>query len=169
MDFNGCEVRLKINDMNTKLKLIIGGVGAALVGFAVWRVVRGAKEDKAKDEQNEILNNTLKELDPEAATLTAAQATETANLLWQAMKDAGTDSDLIESLILSRNLTSSDMKMVVTAFGTKPYSYFGEPEFSWLPSENLNLIEWLRRECESDLFDKIAIKLKQAGFMVNGI
>lgn len=155
--------------MNTKVKLIIGGVGAALVGFAVWRVVRGAKEDKAKDEQNEILNNTLKELDPEAATLTAAQATETANLLWQAMKDAGTDSDLIESLILSRNLTSSDMKMVVTAFGTKPYSYFGEPEFAWLPSENLNLIEWLRRECESDLFDNIAIKLKQAGFMVNGI
>lgn len=155
--------------MNIKTKLIIGGVGAALLGFGVWRIVKKSKESKAAEQQAEILNNTLKELDTQKTTITAAQAAEIANLLWQAMKDSGTDTDLIKSLVIDRNLTSEDLKLVVSSFGTKPYAYFGEPEFSFLPSENLNLIEWLRRECESSLFELLSIKFKQAGFVVNGI
>ena len=140
-----------------KKELIIGIAGVALSVFGFF-VANGNKKKS-------LLDETMKDVDTSKLTISKSDAQDIANRLYLAMKDMGTDETAIENMLLKEhNLSSEDMKLIVSAFGTKKYGKFGAPMFEWMGGDDLDLRGWLYRECSDSLYEKLNIKFKQAGF-----
>jgi hypothetical protein len=96
-------------------------------------------------------------------TISAASAKDVANKLYEAMRNNGTDTDLIKSLLIDTTRTSNDLRMVVAAFGVKKYNLTGDPLFDWM-GKDLDLIGWLNQEVSGELLTQLKAMFKQAGF-----
>lgn len=147
--------------MNAKTKLImiasaVGVVTLTVVGYKI------AKRNKQTSENSyQILEDVVKNVP--ADTISEATAKDVANKLYEAMRDNGTDSDIIKSLLIDTTRTSNDLRMVVAAFGLKKYNLTGDPLFEWM-GKDLDLIGWLNQEVSGELHTQLKAMFRQAGF-----
>lgn len=158
------KIALRDNKGNLNKGVIVGGaLLVGLFGFGAYKLLKKGNNADA------LLDKVVNNLDTSKTTISKLQAQEIANRLYLAMKDNGTDETEIENLLIkNNNLSSEDIKMIVAAFGTKKYNISGAPMFDWMGGDDLDLRGWLYRECSSSLFEKINIKLTQAGFLAGG-
>jgi hypothetical protein len=89
-------------------------------------------------------NNVSTKFNDTWTFLRKSQANHYADMLYQAMKDFGTDEDEIKliQLELSR---PSDLRTVYNAFDVKPYGSFGAPVLGFGGSD-MDLRGWLKAE-----------------------
>lgn len=88
------------------------------------------------------------------ATITKQEASALAESLWVAMESFGTTESLIEEVYNQICYNSDNLKLVYNAFGVRPYSQFGSAWWSWIPTTDLDLKQWLRTELNPDTFAK---------------
>lgn len=139
--------------------MIASAVGVASLAVVGYKI---AKRNKQSSENSyEILSDVVKNVP--ADTISEATAKDVANKLYEAMRDNGTDSDIIKSLLIDTTRTSNDLRMVVAAFGVKPYNLTGDPLFEWL-GKDLDLIGWLNQEVSGELHTQLKAMFRQAGF-----
>lgn len=133
---------------------IIGaGIAAILVGKKIYNNIKSNKE--INDYQKTLDNKVNESTKVIKATLTKDRATEVAEHLYTAMADMGTDEDAIRAeLVNIKNWT--DWAMVEQAFGKRAYGSYGKPLISWdAYTDNLDLMDWFRRECSDSLLKHI--------------
>lgn len=82
---------------------------------------------------------------PAGSSITSDDAKRYAIALYDAMKDVGTDEDVIKQ-IRGYIGTADALRLVYNAFGKKPYGVFGAPAYSWFPSSDYDLKGWLHKE-----------------------
>ena len=146
-----------INQNKSKLPVIIGVIGAAVVGFLVYRKIKAAKEAKAAEEQrNKDISASQQTIDKLAAaglqtTLNDVEVLSLKDKLYNAMKDTGTDNDAIAQCF-ARIQTKGDWYAVMKAFGTPAYGTFGAPVFG--SGTPLDLIGWCREELSGEYLKK---------------
>jgi len=92
--------------------------------------------------------------DTKGATIGNDKALELATLLYNAMKDVGTNDSIVNYVYDSIGGNHANYRLIFNSFGVKPYAYFGAPAFSWQDSDFLSLIEWLERELSDSDFKK---------------
>jgi hypothetical protein len=142
-----------IKDNKKPLLYVGGAVAIIVIGYAVVsRTKKGILNvftDKTKNETPFI----DVEVDDTKVTISDSVANSYANQLYNAMKNAGTDEDLIYS-VFQKIEKKDDFRKVYNAFGKKSYYNFGSPTISaWLFGyDDLDLIEWLNKELGNSNF-----------------
>lgn len=132
----------------------------ALGGLAVlWGVRKIVSRVRASNNERAI--DAVSDYDTNQLTFPEAQARILAEQLYNAMKDVGTDTDTIESVV-AKLRTRDDWNAVVKAFGIRPYGTFGAPLIPFNTSD-LNLFEWLRRELSGSLLERIESQARALG------
>ena len=143
---------------------VVGGIVALVVGYKIYKAVT----DKGGDNGVQ-LNLTY---DPAKVTLDAAQATNIAAQLLNAMNRYGTNLDTVDA-IFDKIITADDFKLVASKFGTRLYNGVGLPPEglpSWLDGATpLNLIDWLIEEIgyypRPSVYNKVKARVESAGFV----
>lgn len=155
---------------NKKPILIIGG--AMLVGVVSVIIVKGVKTGVGSifkfgaDVKGNTPFSTL-ETDASKTTISDNQSEIYANHLFNAMKDSGTDTSVIESIF--DKISADDYKKIYNSFKRRSYFNFGEPTLlSWVFGySDLDLNEWLKKEVSfvgnPFVYQKIKKKINEAG------
>jgi hypothetical protein len=147
--------------IKTKTIMIVSAVGVGLATLAVVGYKIAKRNKQSSQNSYEILDEVVKNAPSD--TISAATAKDVANKLYEAMRNNGTDTDLIKSLLVDTTRTSNDLRMVVAAFGVKKYNLTGDPLFDWM-GKDLDLIGWLNQEVSGELLTQLKAMFKQAGF-----
>ena len=133
---------------NKKPLIYIGGaIAIVAIGYAIIRRVQGGIGSFLKDKSVGAKEFAPVQIDVTRATISDAIANNYANQLFNAMKDYGTDNDVIYE-ILEKLQNKEDFRKVYNSFGKKSYYVYGEPTVSAyvFGYSNLDLIEWLNKE-----------------------
>ena len=141
--------------------MIVSAVGVGLATLAVVGYKIAKRNKQSSQNSYEILDEVVKNAPSD--TISAATAKDVANKLYEAMRNNGTDTDLIKSLLVDTTRTSNDLRMVVAALGVKKYNLTGDPLFDWM-GKYLDLIGWLNQEVSGVLLTQLKAMFKQAGF-----
>lgn len=149
---------------STKTILISACIGAGAL-FA-YKMYGNAQEKKRQKRLQERVNSEEERalMKSQERTIDDMTAASIARALFEAMDGAGTDEDLIEEVLITRNrLTSGDIVAVNAAFGVQQYGSLGTPW--WGNGEDLNLVGWFMRELSnsSSLYKVLQSKFTQAG------
>lgn len=149
---------------STKTLLTVLGVGAG--AFVAYKMYGNAQEKKRQKRLQERVNSEEERalMKSQERTIDDTTAASIARALFEAMDGVGTDEDLIEEVLISRNrLTSGDIVAVNKAFGVQKYGTTGSPW--WGDGEDLNLVQWFMRELSngSSLYKVLQSKFTQAG------
>ena len=149
---------------STKTLLTVLGIGAG--GFLAYKMYGNAQEKKRQKRLIEQVNSEEERalMKSKERTIDDTTASSIARALFEAMDGAGTDEDLIEEVLITRNrLTSGDIVAVNKAFGIQQYGSLGTPW--WGNGEDLNLVGWFMRELSnsSSLYKVLQSKFTQAG------
>jgi hypothetical protein len=102
-------------------------------------------------------NPYYKYTDLNGVTISEDKASQLALLLYNAMKDVGTNDSIIDTVFDSIGGNHANYRLVSNAFGVKPYAYFGSPAFGWQDVDFLSLLEWLERELSDSGYKKWAV------------
>ena len=140
------------------------GVGAVVIfGGIGWLIYKKYRKSALATDLQKVLNDT--KVDTAKTTITETQALDFANRLFLAMDSNGTDENAIKTVLIDRNLTADDIKLIVKKFGIKPYGITGSPTFwSFGTKRDLDLIGWLCEELSESWLKKIRPKFNEAGF-----
>lgn len=90
---------------------------------------------------------------------TVFSASKTAQKLYEAMKEMGTDEDLIFTAL--QNVSQAQFGQVVTAFGVQSYNPSTGNQVNFTPWNLLKLYGlayWLKNELESESYDTLRLK-----------
>ncbi len=147
-----------------KTLLTVLGVGAG--AFVAYKMYGNAQEKKRQKRLIERVNSEEERalMKSKERTIDDTTASSISRALFEAMDGAGTDEDLIEEVLITRNrLTSGDIVAVNKAFGIQKYGSLGTPW--WGNGEDLNLVGWFMRELSnsSSLYKVLQSKFTQAG------
>jgi hypothetical protein len=156
-------------DANKKPLLYIGGA-LVLVGVGYAIVTRFSKGFGGLFADKSIGTSKFVPIKVDATKVTISDeiANSYANQLFNAMKDAGTNSGIIGS-IFDKVQRPDDFLKVYNAFGVKSHGYWGEPTlvnyvFGY---DNYDLVEWLEAEVGNLnplTWSKIKKTVNNAGF-----
>lgn len=133
---------------NKKPLLYVGGAIAVVVlGYALVNRLKGGIGGFLKDSSVGATKFTPIEVDDSKTTISDSMANSYANQLFNSMKDAGTDSGMITS-ILNKLQKKDDFLKVYNAFGRKSYYLYGEPTAGayLFGYSDLDLVEWFNKE-----------------------
>jgi hypothetical protein len=154
---------------NKKPLMYIGGaIALVAVGYAVvsrfTKGVGGFLTDKSVG----VSKFVPIKIDLSKATISDETANAYANQLFNAMKDAGTNSSLIGS-VFDKISKKEDFLKVYNAFGIKSHGYWGEPTLInyVVGYDNYDLVEWLEAEIGNFnplTWTKIKKTVNNAGF-----
>ena len=148
--------------------ITVGVLGVS--GIAIHALYKSYKNKQLKaklkekvfvEEQNALMQSNER-------TITDEKAESIANALYNAMKGVGTDEDLIEEILITRNrLTSPDLIAVNKAFGMREYGSYGAP--AWGDGTFINLVGWFNEELNNTgaLYNLLKTKFEQAGILWN--
>jgi hypothetical protein len=149
----------KSRNVNKNLMwVLITGIATVggIVVYKKWDASRAART--AAEALKKVTEITV----ADAVTLTAAQATLLAEKLHAAMAGVGTNEQVIKDVIVNGNLQNGDIKLIVAAFGTKPYNVSGSPIWPFKGDE-LNLMDWFRKEVSGTLLADLRVIFARAG------
>lgn len=123
-------------------------VGAGAVGVAGWLVYqKWFKETGPKVEHNPNFP---------PSTITSLEAAAIANVLYDAMKNPGTDEEAIFNGL--RDMTYNDFVLISDAFGKKSYNTNFGAEPGWdIMADKHNLYDWLLFELKENEFSQIKL------------
>ncbi len=138
-----------------------GAVALFLIGRRIYLKYKESSASKALEDSIESLV-----VDTSETSFTSAEATLLATSLYGAMEAIGTDEDVIENIVINKVNSASDWNLLVKAFGVRPYGTYGSPLWSWMPSTDLDLMGWIRKECSNSLISQIETKLAGYGLTV---
>jgi len=146
------------------VQLAVLGIGtAAVLGGIGWLIYKKYRKSKLETDLKKVINDT--KVDTKNTTITETQALDFANRLFLAMDSNGTDEKAIQAILIDRNLTGDDIKLIVKKFGIKPYGITGTPSFwSFGTSRDLDLMGWLREELSEYWLKQMRPKFDAAGF-----
>lgn len=133
---------------NKKPLLYVGGaIAVVVVGFAIVNRLKGGIGGFLKDSSVGATEFTPIEVDVTKTTISDTVANNYANQLFNAMKDAGTDDNMIFQ-ILNKLQKKDDFLKVYNAYGRKSYYLYGEPTAGayLFGYKNLDLVEWFNKE-----------------------
>lgn len=133
---------------NKKPLLYIGGaIAIVVIGYAIVSRLKGGIGGFLTDGSKGISDFTPIELDVKKSTISDTLASTYANQLWNAMKNTGTDTDMISN-ILNKLQNKDDFKKVYNSFGRRSYYVSGEPTISayLFGYDDLDLVEWFNKE-----------------------
>lgn len=140
-----------------EVKILIYTGLAALGVLGIVKIVKAIGTKRSENVQkkaNNVISSNM--------TISMEQATAIANSLWYAMKDTGTDEDIIR-MKLAVLKTPDDWKAVNVAFGLRPYSYYGAPVIG--SGENIDLLQWFKKELSSSFYKEVSDKFAQYGLL----
>jgi L-fucose mutarotase/ribose pyranase (RbsD/FucU family) len=129
-------------------------------------IAKKIKARKAEGDLNKVLTDSTK-TDNSKLTITEIQAQDFANKLHTAMASNGTDESQIKAILIDKNLSNDDIKLIVRKFGLKDYGFFGDP--TWVSrsfAEKLDLMGWLRKEVGGGLLSQLQSKFASAGLTI---
>jgi hypothetical protein len=133
---------------NKKPLLYVGGaIAIVLVGFAIVNRLKSGIGGFLKDTSVGATKFTPVEVDDTKTTISDTVANNYANQLFNTMKDAGTDTNMITS-ILNKLQKKDDFLKVYNAYGRKSYYLQGEPTLSayLFGYKDLDLVELFNKE-----------------------
>lgn len=133
---------------NKKPLMYVGGaIVIVVIGYSIVRRTQTGISGLFKDKSIGASEFKPLELDAKKVTISDSLANTYSNQLFNAMKDNGTDEDIIYS-VLEKLQKKDDFLKVYNTFGKKSYYIDGEPTLSaWLFGyRDLDLVEWLRNE-----------------------
>lgn len=136
-----------ISDNKKPLLYVGGAIAIIVVGLAIVNKLKSGIGGFLKDNSVGQTDFVPIEVDNTKTTISDATANSYANQLFNAMKDAGTDSGMITT-ILNKLQKKDDFLKVYNAFGRKSYYLFGEPTAGayLFGFSNLDLVEWFNKE-----------------------
>lgn len=133
---------------NKKPLIYIGGaIAIVVIGYAIVSRLKGGIGGFLKDNSKGLTDFAPIEVDNAKSTISETLASTYANQLWNAMKNAGTDTDMISS-VLNKLQNKEDFKKVYNSFGRRSYYVTGEPTISayLFGYDDLDLVEWFNKE-----------------------
>ena len=130
---------------------LLGAIGV----FVIYRKLNLGKS----------VNLVNTQYDRVGVTLSEQQVLAYTDNIYNAMKDTGTDVEVLRQIygILAQN--PANTKAVFNAFGYREYSFFGAPVYSWMPSDKVNLKQWIKNELSGELHDKWMSLFDAAGII----
>ena len=173
--------------MNKAKKIVLGVLGLAAVGTAIYVVVKtsNSTENQSKKNADALSEETENKLNnnPNNAvkTISQAEARSICDTLLEAMNEVGTDTKLIDNVLYQRStpLQPGDFALIYQNWGwNNPdgenvndhkvrYGTFGMyTKYSvWTNGTRLTLCQWFREELSesSALYEKIKTSFTQAG------
>lgn len=153
-------IKLQNNMLPIKALLIGGGIIGCI--FVAKRVIKKYQSKKDVKEYEEAIDALP--VSESNATITTQQAQLLANQLYSAMESTGTDEDTIIRILSNKN--KDDITMIVKAFGIRPYGTYGAPLATWMPSTNLDLMGWLRKELSGKTLQKLEAMFDEMGLFM---
>jgi hypothetical protein len=154
---------------NKKPLLYIGGAIILVVaGFAIVNKFKKGLGGLFTDNSVGATQFMPIKIDSYKATISDEMANSYANQLFNAMKDAGTNSSIINS-IFDKLSKKEDFLKVYNAFGIKSHGYWGEPTLINYVSgyDNYDLVQWLEAEVGNSnpfTWSKVKRVVNNAGF-----
>jgi hypothetical protein len=133
---------------NKKPLLYIGGaIAIVVVGYAIVTRIKGGIGGILTNKTIGASEFKAIEVDQTKSTISDTLANTYANQLFNAMKDAGTNTDLIYT-VLEKLQKKDDFRKVYNAFGKRSYLGFGETGWAgYLTGDaQLDLVEWFDAE-----------------------
>jgi hypothetical protein len=133
---------------NKKPLLYVGGaIVVVIVGYSIVSRLKGGISSVFTNKTTGASEFKPIEIDSTNVTITDSLANTYANQLFNAMKDGGTDEDLIY-VVLQKLQKKDDFRKVYNAFGKRSYLGFGETGYAGYVTgdANLDLVEWLNEE-----------------------
>jgi hypothetical protein len=133
---------------NKKPLLYVGGaIAIVIIGFAIVNRLKSGIGGFLKNNSVGATDFTPIEVDNTKATISDTVANNYANQLFNSMKDAGTDTDMITS-VLNKLQKKDDFLKVYNAYGRKSYYLYGEPTLGayLFGYKDLDLVEWFNKE-----------------------
>ncbi len=144
--------------------------GATLV--AIYFVYKSVKSVWGDEDSDSGFSDTANNANIYNATISQSEANNLAYSLFTAMRDSGTDEDLIAQAF-NRIQNKDDFLLVYKAFGEKYYDnvfgYYLDPTWNnKLFADKYDLVYWLDNELgwgDREVRNKIASVINQAGFV----
>lgn len=138
--------------------IVFTGIGIAV--FVVGRkMYKTYQESKVGKQYQSAINNM--DVNSNNLTIDSNTAKLIANQLYTAMSGTGTDENSIVSLL--SNKTKDDLTLIIKSFGVQKYGTFGKPMYSWLPSVDLDLMGWLKKELSGNSLKQVQNIFATAG------
>lgn len=142
-----------IKDNKKPLLYVGGAIAVVIVGYAIVSRVKSGITGFLKPNIKGQTDFKQLAVDNTKSTISDSLANNYANELYNSMKDTGTDTDVIYS-IMEKLQKKNDFLKVYNAFGLKGYANYlggvlggGEPTTIYVGMYNdKNLVEWLREE-----------------------
>lgn len=123
-------------NLNLTPIVIASLVGVIAIGVVIFFVIRKRRESK---EDREYLQDVEKGIQKSDLTYTNSEYTQFANKLYSAMKGVGTNENAIYD-VFSQMQTDSDVKKLISAFGSKGGMTLNEWLLDDLSNKELNKV-----------------------------
>lgn len=169
--------------MNKAKKIVLGVLGLAAVGTAIYVVVKtsNSTENQSKRNADALSEETENKLNnnPNNAvkTISQAEARSICDTLFESMNQVGTDTETINDVLYNRNtaLQPGDFALIYQNWGWNnpdekgmndhkvEYGTVGLPW--WGNGTRLTLCQWFRKELSEGtaLYEKVKTSFTQAG------
>lgn len=133
---------------NKKPLMYVGGaIALVIVGYSIVSRLKGGISNIFTNKTTGASEFKPIEINSKNVTISDSLANTYANQLFNAMKDAGTNEDLIYK-VLEKLQKKDDFRKVYNAFGKRNYLGTGETGFAGYVTGDakLDLVEWLDAE-----------------------
>jgi len=127
-------------------------VASLIIGYKL--IKRALKKNASKDLEKEA----KKEINKDKLSFTSSEYQSMADRLFRAMDGAGTDWDVVKSVI-NKLKVKDDWLALISAYGIKETT-------SWVSTFKGNLVEWLSDELSASEYKTISDQLKTIGVTI---
>lgn len=137
---------------NRKPLLYIGGaLAVCIVGYTIVKGVKNGFSGffNAGDKVKGDSKFETQPVDTAKATISEPQAKAYANQIYSAMKNAGTQENVIKAIM--NGINGEDFKMIYNAFGVRSYYNYGAPSITAyiFGYDDIDMISWFKKEVDS--------------------